>query len=115
MASARQEHTTIVSRTDEEAPRSGLRDAVRAIEGLVAIAKSRLRDRVTEAGAPLRAGPGKVGKGGVVRDPAVHEEVCATIRDWWAGLPSWRVLGIEPSPITGPEGNREFLIAALHG
>jgi (2S)-methylsuccinyl-CoA dehydrogenase len=61
MASARQEHTTIVSRTDEEAPRSGLRDAVRAIEGLVAIAKSRLRDRVTEAGAPLRAGPGKVG------------------------------------------------------
>jgi 23S rRNA (cytidine1920-2'-O)/16S rRNA (cytidine1409-2'-O)-methyltransferase len=53
-----------------------------------------------------------VGKGGVVRDPAVHEEVCAMIRDWWAALPGWRVLGVEPSPITGPEGNREFLIGA---
>jgi 23S rRNA (cytidine1920-2'-O)/16S rRNA (cytidine1409-2'-O)-methyltransferase len=61
----------------------------------------------------FEAGPARVGKGGVVRDPAVHAEVCATIRDWWAGLPGWRVLGIEPSPITGPEGNREFLIAAV--
>jgi 23S rRNA (cytidine1920-2'-O)/16S rRNA (cytidine1409-2'-O)-methyltransferase len=61
----------------------------------------------------FEAGPEKVGKGGVVRDPAVHEDVCATIRDWWTALPGWRVLGIEPSPITGPEGNREFLIAAL--
>jgi 23S rRNA (cytidine1920-2'-O)/16S rRNA (cytidine1409-2'-O)-methyltransferase len=61
----------------------------------------------------FEAGPGRVGKGGVVRDAAVHREVCATIGAWWAGLPGWRVLGIEPSPITGPEGNREFLIAAL--
>ena len=61
----------------------------------------------------FEAGPGKVGKGGVVRDAAVHEEVCATIRAWWETLPGWRVLGIEPSPITGPEGNREFLIAAI--
>jgi 23S rRNA (cytidine1920-2'-O)/16S rRNA (cytidine1409-2'-O)-methyltransferase len=60
----------------------------------------------------FEAGPGAVGKGGVVRDPAVHEAVCATIRDWWSTLPGWRVLGIEPSPILGPEGNREFLIAA---
>lgn len=61
----------------------------------------------------FEAGPRRVGKGGVVRDPAVHEEVCAAIRGWWAALPGWRVLGVEPSPITGPEGNREFLIAAL--
>ncbi len=60
----------------------------------------------------FEAGPERVGKGGVVRDPTVHGEVCATIRDWWTALPGWRVLGIEPSPITGPEGNREFLIAA---
>jgi 23S rRNA (cytidine1920-2'-O)/16S rRNA (cytidine1409-2'-O)-methyltransferase len=60
----------------------------------------------------FEAGPDKVGKGGVVRDPAVHEAVCATVRDWWSGLPGWDVLGIEPSPILGPEGNREFLIAA---
>jgi 23S rRNA (cytidine1920-2'-O)/16S rRNA (cytidine1409-2'-O)-methyltransferase len=45
----------------------------------------------------------------------VHEAVCETIRAWWDALPGWRVLGIEPSPITGPEGNREFLIAAVKG
>ncbi|WP_300295934.1 TlyA family RNA methyltransferase [Ferrovibrio sp.] len=60
----------------------------------------------------FEVGRERVGKGGVVRDPALHEEVCARIHDWWAGLPGWRVIGIEPSPILGPEGNREFLIAA---
>lgn len=60
----------------------------------------------------FEVGRARVGKGGVVRDPALHDEVCNTIKDWWSGLPGWRVLGIEPSPITGPEGNREFLIAA---
>lgn len=63
----------------------------------------------------FEVGRERVGKGGVVRDPALHDEVCARIRDWWSGLPGWRVLGIEPSPILGPEGNREFLIAAEHG
>jgi 23S rRNA (cytidine1920-2'-O)/16S rRNA (cytidine1409-2'-O)-methyltransferase len=60
----------------------------------------------------FEAGPESVGKNGVVRDPAVHESVCAQIADWWAGLPGWTVLGVEASPITGPEGNREFLIGA---
>ncbi|NPD67667.1 TlyA family RNA methyltransferase [Lichenicola cladoniae] len=55
---------------------------------------------------------GQVGAKGVVRDPAIHDQVCAMIRDWWAAWPGWTVIGIEPSPITGPEGNREFLIAA---
>ncbi len=59
----------------------------------------------------FEAGPGEVGSKGVVRDPAVHAAVCATIRDWWSALPGWTVLGIAESPITGPEGNREFLIA----
>ena len=59
----------------------------------------------------FEAGPAQVGKGGVVRDPAIHAAVCAQIESWWSALPGWRVLGIEPSPITGPEGNREFLIA----
>jgi 23S rRNA (cytidine1920-2'-O)/16S rRNA (cytidine1409-2'-O)-methyltransferase len=63
----------------------------------------------------FEAGPGEVGSKGVVRDPAVHERVCAEIREWWAGLPGWEVLGITESPITGPEGNREFLIAARRG
>lgn len=60
----------------------------------------------------FEVGRERVGKGGVVRDPALHEEVCETIRNWWSGLPGWTVKGIEPSPILGPEGNREFLIAA---
>ena len=60
----------------------------------------------------FEAGPGQVGGKGVVRDAAVHEAVCARIRGWWEALPGWRVLGVVESPITGPEGNREFLIAA---
>ncbi len=60
----------------------------------------------------FEAGPGQVGKGGVVRDGAVHRAVCARVREWWSALPGWRVDGIAESPITGPQGNREFLIAA---
>ena len=54
----------------------------------------------------------KLAPGGVVRDPAVHDQACAMIHDWWAALPGWTVLGVEASPITGPEGNREFLLGA---
>ena len=60
----------------------------------------------------FEAGPGQVGKGGVVRDPAIHRAVCTRVHDWWSALPGWSVIGITESPITGPEGNREFLIAA---
>ncbi len=60
----------------------------------------------------FEAGRDAIGAKGVVRDARVHEAVCETIRDWWTAMPGWAVLGIEPSPITGPEGNREFLIAA---
>ncbi len=60
----------------------------------------------------FEAGPEAVGRKGVVRDPAVHRAVCERVEQWWAGLPGWRVLGVEESPITGPEGNREFLIGA---
>lgn len=62
----------------------------------------------------FEAGPSQVGKGGVVRDPAVHQAVCARIEAWWGALPGWQVDGIEESPITGPEGNREFLIASRY-
>jgi 23S rRNA (cytidine1920-2'-O)/16S rRNA (cytidine1409-2'-O)-methyltransferase len=61
----------------------------------------------------FEAGPGQVGAKGVVRDPAVHAEVCEKIRLWWSNLPGWEVRGIVESPITGPEGNREFLIGAV--
>ena len=63
----------------------------------------------------FEAGPDQVGKGGVVRDPAVHAAVCGRVGDWWAGLPGWTVLGIEESPVRGPEGNVEFLIGARLG
>lgn len=58
----------------------------------------------------FEVGKERVGKKGVVRDPALHEEVCATISAWFAEQPGWTVAGIEKSPITGPEGNVEFLI-----
>jgi 23S rRNA (cytidine1920-2'-O)/16S rRNA (cytidine1409-2'-O)-methyltransferase len=60
----------------------------------------------------FEAGPGAVGAKGVVRDPMVHREVCERIATWWGSVPGWTVLGVEESPITGPEGNKEFLIAA---
>ena len=58
----------------------------------------------------FEVGKGRVGKGGVVRDPALHTEVCQAVADWLGGLPGWMVLGIVPSPLLGPAGNREFLI-----
>lgn len=60
----------------------------------------------------FEAGRDEVGKGGVVRDPAVHERVCAEAADW-VHSKGWTVLGIERSPITGPEGNVEFLLGAV--
>ena len=61
----------------------------------------------------FEVGKGEVGKGGVVRDPAQHQAVCQRIESWLAAQVGWRVLGITESPITGPEGNREFLIGAI--
>ncbi len=60
----------------------------------------------------FEVGKGEVGKGGVVRDPALHEAVCARIEGWLAHQAGWRVLGLTESPVLGPEGNKEFLIAA---
>ncbi|HEY9580840.1 MAG TPA: TlyA family RNA methyltransferase [Rhizorhapis sp.] len=59
----------------------------------------------------FEAGRAEVGKGGVVRDPAVHARVCAEVRDWVTAQ-GWQVADIVESPITGPEGNVEFLIGA---
>lgn len=60
----------------------------------------------------FEVGPGAVGKGGVVREAGQHRAVVSRIEAWLASQPGWRVLGVTESPITGPEGNREFLIAA---
>ena len=60
----------------------------------------------------FEVGKGRVGKGGIVRDPALHVEVCERIGNWLSNTMGWRVLGITESPITGQDGNKEFLIAA---
>jgi 23S rRNA (cytidine1920-2'-O)/16S rRNA (cytidine1409-2'-O)-methyltransferase len=63
----------------------------------------------------FEVGKGQVGKGGVVRDPDLHAQVCARIEIWLSAQDGWRVLGLTESPILGPEGNKEFLIAAERG
>ncbi|MBA2935759.1 TlyA family RNA methyltransferase [Sphingomonas sp. CGMCC 1.13654] len=60
----------------------------------------------------FEAGKGEVGKGGVVRDPVVHQRVCDDVVAWLDSI-GWGVIGVTTSPITGPEGNIEFLVAAM--
>ena len=62
----------------------------------------------------FEVGREEVGKGGVVRDPALHARVCDEVRAWLEGS-GWAIDGIVESPITGPEGNVEFLVAARRG
>jgi 23S rRNA (cytidine1920-2'-O)/16S rRNA (cytidine1409-2'-O)-methyltransferase len=59
----------------------------------------------------FEAGRSEVGKGGVVRDAAVHTRVCTEVSDWLEAC-GWRVKGLTNSPITGPKGNVEFLVWA---
>ncbi len=59
----------------------------------------------------FEVGRDEVGKGGVVRDPDLHRRVCDEVRAWLEDN-DWLVEGIVESPITGPEGNVEFLISA---
>jgi len=60
----------------------------------------------------FEVGKGRVGKGGIVREPELHHEVVDTITAWLGEQPGWTVLGVTDSPITGAEGNKEFLISA---
>jgi 23S rRNA (cytidine1920-2'-O)/16S rRNA (cytidine1409-2'-O)-methyltransferase len=53
----------------------------------------------------------EISKGGVVRDPDVHARVSDAARSWVQSR-GWDVVGLVESPITGPEGNKEFLLAA---
>lgn len=60
----------------------------------------------------FEVGKAQVGKKGVVRDPVLHEEVCRKITDFFLAQSQMQVHGVIESPITGPEGNKEFLLAA---
>lgn len=58
----------------------------------------------------FEVGKDNVGKGGVVRDPALHAAVCDDMTDWLNSLDGWSAAGLTESPIKGPEGNIEFLL-----
>ena len=60
----------------------------------------------------FEAGREHVGKGGVVRDPVIHRQVCERAAAWVAAQPGWTVVGVVESPILGPRGNREFVLYA---
>ena len=63
----------------------------------------------------FEVGRDRIGKNGVVRDPRLHDEVCERIQGFIERQSGWRALGVSESPIRGPEGNREFLVAAKLG
>jgi len=61
----------------------------------------------------FEAGREWVGKGGIVRDTEAHELAIDRVEECVRGL-GWKVEGVADSPITGAEGNREFLLYARH-
>ena len=62
----------------------------------------------------FEVGKDQIGKGGVVRDPALHAAVCDRVMRWLESI-DWPVTGLTQSPITGPSGNIEFRVAAQKG
>lgn len=84
----------------------------KVLEAPLKLAKARSR-LVALIKPQFEAGRDEVGKGGVVRDAQVHERVCTEAKGWVESQ-GWMVLGITPSPITGPEGNIEFLLGATN-
>ena len=60
----------------------------------------------------FEAGKERVGRGGIVKDVAIHKEIVDGMQTWISAKAPWKVLGVAPSPITGSDGNQEFLIAA---
>ncbi|MBL8580685.1 MAG: TlyA family rRNA (cytidine-2'-O)-methyltransferase, partial [Rhizobiaceae bacterium] len=59
----------------------------------------------------FEAGRAAIGKGGLLKDPADAERVAQSVADCLALQRGWSILGLEPSPIEGGDGNREFLLA----
>jgi 23S rRNA (cytidine1920-2'-O)/16S rRNA (cytidine1409-2'-O)-methyltransferase len=66
-------------------------------------------DVVALAKPQFEVGKGAVGKGGVVRDPALHDQVLRELRAFAAEI-GYRVAGEIPSPVLGAKGNQEFLL-----
>lgn len=60
----------------------------------------------------FEVGRENLGKGGIVRDPSLHNAVCNDICTWLEQDKAWVVKGLLPSPVEGSDGNREFLVSA---
>ena len=58
----------------------------------------------------FEAGPEKVGKGGIIRDPAIHRDIISGLKEFFTSKCGLECLGVTESPVTGAKGNREFLI-----
>ena len=81
-----------------------------------ALALTRAQARLVALVKPqFEVGRAQIGKHGVVHEPSARTAACRAVADWLATLPGWKVDGIVESPIRGPEGNVEFLIAAHRG
>jgi 23S rRNA (cytidine1920-2'-O)/16S rRNA (cytidine1409-2'-O)-methyltransferase len=79
--------------------------------GPVSAAAPGLREAVVLVKPQFEAGRGRVGKGGIVRDPEAHQQAIERVSECLKAL-QWDVVGVIPSPITGAEGNKEFLVYA---
>jgi 23S rRNA (cytidine1920-2'-O)/16S rRNA (cytidine1409-2'-O)-methyltransferase len=82
--------------------------------GPVLEAAPSLREAVILVKPQFEAGREHVGKGGIVRDEAAHALAVERVAECVSGL-GWQVVETIPSPITGAEGNREFLLYAKRG
>ena len=79
---------------------------------VVPVASRLLKDRafiIALVKPQFEVGKGRVGKGGIVRDPLLHREVMDEMILFFRDL-GWDVRGQLPSPLLGPKGNKEFLI-----
>jgi 23S rRNA (cytidine1920-2'-O)/16S rRNA (cytidine1409-2'-O)-methyltransferase len=79
--------------------------------GPVLAAAPGLTEAVILVKPQFEAGRGNIGKGGIVRDPAAHQFAIDRVADCVSSL-GWEVVETIPSPITGMEGNKEFLLYA---
>jgi 23S rRNA (cytidine1920-2'-O)/16S rRNA (cytidine1409-2'-O)-methyltransferase len=59
----------------------------------------------------FEAGRAAIGKGGILKDPALGPTIAADLEQWLNSLGGWRSLGVIPSPIAGGDGNQEYLLA----
>jgi len=61
----------------------------------------------------FEVGRARIGKGGIVRDPAARQAAVEDVTGWMVGQDGWRLAGVIPSPIEGGSGNEEFLLGAV--